>query len=138
MSRRHQLGHLKAFDRSRQPKLTARGPEPENAGTRGINGRLLRIDAAKVLAMWRTICMTSLAVLMLAACNEPGREPGDDPTRGDEGPTAGRPASDPSDTVDESGLSGGRTSDMGEQSSDTRGTLDGSSDEITSPAEDPQ
>lgn len=88
--------------------------------------------------MWRTMFMTSVAVLMLAGCNEPGREPGDDPTRGDEGPTAGRPASNPSETVDESGLSGGRTSDMGEQSSDGEGTLDGSSDEVTSPVPDTQ
>jgi hypothetical protein len=88
--------------------------------------------------MWRTSILTSVALLVLSGCNEPGREPGDDPTRGDEGPTAGRPATDPSQTVDQSGLSGGRTSDMGEQASDSDGALDGSSDEITSPAEEPK
>lgn len=85
--------------------------------------------------MWRSTLITGVALMMLAGCNEPGREPGDDPNRSDEGPTAGRPASDPSQTVDDSGLSGGRTSDMGEKSADGNGTLDGSSDETTSPAQ---
>jgi hypothetical protein len=88
--------------------------------------------------MLRTSIWTSVAILVLAGCNEPGREPGDDPTRSDEGPTAGRPATDPSQTVDQSGLSGGRTSDMGEQATDSDGALNGSSDEITSPAQEPQ
>ena len=88
--------------------------------------------------MWRSTLITSVAVMLLTACNEPGREPGDDPNRGDEGPTAGRPATDPSQTVDDSGMSGGSTSDMGEKSSDGNGTLDGSSDKSTSPAEAPR
>jgi hypothetical protein len=54
-----------------------------------------------------------LSALMLAAgaCYGPDREAGDDPARADEGPTAGRPATDPYQTVDKAGASGGRTTD---------------------------
>jgi hypothetical protein len=53
----------------------------------------------------------SMLMLLSVACYGPDREPGDDPTRADEGPTAGRPKTDPYDTVDRSGPSGGRTTD---------------------------
>ncbi len=86
--------------------------------------------------MLRSCFLTTLllaSVLASAGCYGPDREPGDDPARSDEGPTAGRPESNPSQTVDESGLSGGRTTDMGEQADDSNRTLDGPSDEVTEP-----
>jgi hypothetical protein len=54
-----------------------------------------------------------LAMLMSTsgACYGPDREAGDDPDRADEGPTAGRPRSNPYDTVDKPGAGGGRTTD---------------------------
>ena len=58
----------------------------------------------------RTVSI-SMLMLFSAACYGPDREPGDDPTRADEGPTAGRPKTDPYETVDQSGPSGGRTTD---------------------------
>ena len=85
--------------------------------------------------MFRSILLASLLGLSTAGCYGPDREPGDDPNRSDEGPTAGRPESNPTQTVDESGLSGGRTTDIGESADDSNPTLDGTSDEVTAPAE---
>jgi hypothetical protein len=85
--------------------------------------------------MYRAVLLASLIGMFTAGCYGPDREPGDDPSRSDEGPTAGRPESNPSQTVDESGVSGGRTTDAGENVDDGNGTLDGTSDEITAPAQ---
>jgi hypothetical protein len=85
--------------------------------------------------MFRAILLASLLTLSTTACYGPDREPGDDPNRSDEGPTAGRPESNPAETVDESGLSGGRTTDVGESADDSNTTLDGTSDEVTAPAQ---
>ena len=85
--------------------------------------------------MYRAILLASWIAVSTAGCYGPDREPGDDPNRSDEGPTAGRPESNPAETVDESGLSGGRTSDMGESADDSNTTLDGTSDEVTAPAQ---
>ena len=85
--------------------------------------------------MFRAIVLASLLTLSITACYGPDREPGDDPNRSDEGPTAGRPESNPAETVDESGLSGGRTTGIGESADDSNTTLDGTSDEVTAPAQ---
>ena len=85
--------------------------------------------------MFRFILYAGITALSTTGCYGPDREPGDDPTRSDEGPTAGRPESNPSETVDKSGLSGGRTTDMGETADDANTTLDGTSDEVTAPAQ---
>ena len=70
-------------------------------------------------------------VLAAPGCYGPDREPGDDPRRSDEGPDGGRPETDPKQTVDKSGWSGGRTTDIGEKADDCNSTLDGARDEVT-------
>ncbi len=77
------------------------------------------------------VLLASFFVLSAPGCYGPDREPGDDPRRSDEGPDGGRPETDPKQTVDESGWSGGRTTDMGEKADDGNSTLDGASDEVT-------
>jgi hypothetical protein len=79
----------------------------------------------------RTLLLAAMLAVSATGCHGPDREPGDDPNRADEGPTAGRPASNPQETVDQSGPAGGQTSDMNEATEDSGGTLDGTSDEIT-------
>jgi hypothetical protein len=82
-----------------------------------------------------TAVMSALVALMLAGCYGEGREPGDDPTRSDEGPTAGRPETDASQKVEPKDMGGGAR--QPEAIDDGRGTLDGSSDELQS-AEPPK
>lgn len=79
----------------------------------------------------RTLLLASLSLFFATACYGPDREPGDDPTRSDEGPTAGRPETDPAETVDKTGYGQGRSTDMGSDADDGNGTLDGASDEVT-------
>jgi hypothetical protein len=87
----------------------------------------------------RGIAMLWLCAVAASGCNGDGREAGDDPTRSDEGPTAGRPATDPGENRqprDASGVPDTRanTRDSAAASpGETRGTLDGPSDETTVP-----
>ena len=72
--------------------------------------------------------------LLLGGCYGPDREAGDDPNRADDTPGEGRPKTDPLDTVDRpysgTGIAGDSTQPATE---DDRGTLDGTSDELTKP-----
>jgi hypothetical protein len=84
--------------------------------------------------MKRTYLLSCLALTLMwgvSGCGPDGREAGDDPTRADEGPTAGRPTTDPSSTVDRPDASGGgqAVDESARVPDDGRGTLDGSSDE---------
>ena len=84
--------------------------------------------------MHRALACT-VAILMLTGCGRDGREPGDDPTRADEGPTAGRPATDPSENVQQKDASGVTQSDeVAGAPPDTRGSQDGPPEETTSPS----
>ncbi len=82
----------------------------------------------------RTVLLSALLAPLLMACNAPNREPGDDPNRADEGPTAGRPATDAHQSVEPKDPSGGADGDAINTPEDGRGTLDGTSDEIAAPA----
>ena len=82
----------------------------------------------------RTVLLVALLAPMLTACNAPDREPGDDPNRADEGPTAGRPTTDAQQSVEPKDASGGGDDDFVNAPEDGRGTLDGTSDEIAAPA----
>jgi hypothetical protein len=74
--------------------------------------------------------LSVLVTLFVAGCYGDGREAGDDPTRSDEGPTAGRPETDASQVVEPKDMGGGARKP--EEVDDGRGTLDGSSDELQS------
>lgn len=77
------------------------------------------------------VLLSCFFVVFTSGCYGPDREPGDDPSRSDEGPDGGRPETDPGQTVDKSGWSGGRTTDMGEKADDGNTTLDSASDKAT-------
>jgi hypothetical protein len=81
--------------------------------------------------------LLSCLLIFSAGCYGPDREPGDDPTRSDEGPRGGKPESNPYETVDPKGISGGGTTDTNEAAKDDRGTLDGTSDETLAPSREP-
>jgi hypothetical protein len=84
--------------------------------------------------MNRTIVAASVVLCIFAAgCGrDDGREPGDDPTRADEGPTAGRPVTEAVPPKDASG--GAEPADIEEAApGKSRGTLDGPSEETTAP-----
>lgn len=86
----------------------------------------------------RSIALSSFCMLFSLGCYGPDREPGDDPRTGDEGPLAGRPESDPRETVDNAGWGGGRSTDLGDKADDADGTLEGTSDELTYPPTTPE
>ena len=78
----------------------------------------------------KSLIVSALLALCLAGCYGEGREPGDDPTRSDEGPDGGRPEIDASQKVEPKDMGGGAREP--EAVDDGRGTLDGSSDELQS------
>jgi hypothetical protein len=80
-----------------------------------------------------TVIASLILCSVVAGCGrDDGREPGDDPTRSDEGPTAGRPVTEAVPPKDASG--GAEPRDMEEAApGESRGTLDGPSEETTSP-----
>jgi hypothetical protein len=84
--------------------------------------------------MNRVTVVASLFLCTLAAGCGPddGREPGDDPMRADEGPTAGRPVTEAVPPRDASG--GAEPRDTEEAApGESHGTLDGPSEETTTP-----
>lgn len=83
----------------------------------------------------KSAVLGALVAMSITGCNDDGREPGDDPTRADEGPTAGRPEVDASQKAEPKDMGGGAREP--EEIDDGRGTLDGSSDELKS-AEPPK
>jgi hypothetical protein len=75
------------------------------------------------------VCLLA-ALGFLAACHGPGQEAGDDPTRNNEGPGQGRPLDMDEGTPTAQQPADQSPADNGRK----RGTLDGSSDEATSPS----
>jgi len=77
----------------------------------------------------------AVVAFVLAGCSRDGREPGDDPTRSDEGPTAGRPATDPSENVQQPDASGvTQSDDVAGAPPDQRGSQDGPAEETVAPS----
>jgi hypothetical protein len=84
----------------------------------------------------KPMLISAVVAMALSGCYGEGREPGDDPTRSDEGPDGGRPEVDPRQQAEPKDMGGGAPAPA--DVDDGRGTLDGSSDELQSPEPPPQ